>query len=63
MVCEITVAQAAPLMPHPHEKMKMGFNTQFTTTESSVVYIAMRGNPDERSTALRPKYMWVIMLP
>ena len=55
MSCEMTVAQAEPLMPQPKPKMNTGFSAQFTITEASVAYMAIRGWPEERKTAFSPR--------
>ena len=55
MTCEMTVAQAEPLMPQPQEKMKRGFRAQLMTTEARVAYIAILGWPEERRRLFKPR--------
>ena len=61
--CEITVAQAEPFMPHPKPKINNGFKAQLITTDANVAYIAIFGNPEERKTAFKPKYICVTTFP
>ena len=57
------VAIAAPLMPQPNTKIKIGANTQLRMTVPKVAYIAFCGRLVERNMAFRPKYMCVTTLP
>ena len=63
MICASTVAMAAPRMPHPNPKMKIGSRTALMTTVMIVAYIDLRGCPEALSTEFRPKYMCVTTLP
>ena len=61
--CEMTVARAAPRMPHRNHHTNVTASKMFMPTVKSTAHMAWRGLPAARSTAFMPKYMWVIMLP
>ena len=63
MICASTVATAAPRMPQPNPKMKIGSRTALMTTVIMVAYIDLRGCPEALSTAFSPRYIWVMTLP
>ena len=46
----ITVATAAPIMPHRQPKMKMGSKMMLSTAPASVEIMANRGSPSARMT-------------
>ena len=52
--CEITVAVAAPLIPHSKWKIKIGARIMFATTVTIEVNIAFFGYPVARITLFNP---------
>lgn len=48
--CPMTVATAAPIMPHSQMKMKMGSRMMLMTAPASVEIMANRGLPSARMT-------------
>ena len=50
---EITVAIAAPWMPKPNPKMKIGSRITFSTTPIRIVYIDFCGYPEARIMPLK----------
>ena len=58
-----TVASAAPLIPMPKPKMKMGSRMALEMTVNSVSPMASLGLPEDRTMELRPKYRCVTAFP
>ncbi len=59
----MTVALAAPAIPHSNTKINNNASIMFIITENKVTIIASFGLPDERTMALSPKNRCVNMLP
>ena len=62
-ICEMRVAEAAPVIPHWKTKMKSGARMKLMTTVNIMEYIAFWGYPVERMTLLRLKKEWVMGMP